>query len=235
MKKDIIILFIIIIITSSLLFTGCKKELDYAKDEINSLESTLSDLEIEIAEKDEELKKINILIDNLNILLSTVYYGSAKPVEEGREKNFTGFSMFYKDDFYLITAGHCIEYDGLKYNNFKFKPNSSGVFFHPELLDYNNDYENNRDYAIFSHCFVRKGLLIYDKDKEPKYVLGNAERKINFFKKFDTAIEGESGSPILNSNCKLVGIVIKNNNQYTPIGVVTEAIDKLIENTGEFK
>ena len=71
---------------------------------------------------------------------------------------------------------------------------------------------------------------MYDKDKNPKYVLGNTERKINIFKKFDTAIEGESGSPILNSNYKLVGIVIKNNSDYTLIDIVAEAIDKLNAN-----
>ena len=149
------------------------------------------------------------------------------------QKNFTAFGIFYRDNFYLTTAGNCIEYDGLKYTNSKFKSNSSGALIYPKLLDYNNGYENNKDYAIFYNRLVRKGLLIYDKDKEPKYVLGNTERKINFFKKFITATGGGSCSPILNSKCRLVGAVIKNNNQYTPIEVVTEAIDKLIETTRE--
>jgi len=52
---------------------------------------------------------------------------------------------------------------------------------------------------------------------------------LNFFKGFDHAEEGESGSPILSSGCKLVGIVIKNNTDYTPIGEVTQAIDRLWE------
>ena len=95
---------------------------------------------------------------------------------------------------------------------------------------YENDYENNQDFAIFCHRSIRKGLIIDNLNKEPKYILGNTNRKINIFKNFDTADEGESGSPILNSKCKLVGIVIKNNSNYTPIEVVTEAIDKLNNN-----
>jgi len=233
MKKIIIILFVVLIIIFSLLLTVWEKKLCDARNEIDSLKSALSDIETRIAEKDEELKSINILINNSNILLSTVYYGTAEPIEGGPEENFTAFGLFYKDKFYLITAGHCIENDDLKYTNFKFKSNSSESFIYPKLLDYNNDNKNNKDYAIFRSNFVRNGLLIYDEDKEPKYVLGNAEKRINFFKKFNTAIRGESGSPILNSKCRLVGVVIKNNDQYTPIEVVTEAIDKLIETTGK--
>lgn len=229
MKKSIIIFFITLIITFSLFFTSCKKEFNEAALEIEALKSEIEKLEIESSIKDEEIKTINILTNNLNLLLSTVYYGSAEPIDGGREKNFTAFSMFYKDEFYLITAGHCIEYDGIKYTNFKFKPNSTGTWIYPELIYYENDYENNRDFAIFRHRFIKKGLIIYDEDNDPKYVLGNTERKINIFKKFDAANEGESGSPILSSRCKLIGITIKSNDQYTPIEVVTKAIDKLID------
>ncbi len=233
MKKIIIILFAILIITLSLLVIIREKKLSDARNEIDSLKSALSDLEFKIVEKDEKIKDNNVLINNSNTLLSTVYYGTAEQIGEGTGKNFTAFSLFYKDKFYLITAGHCVEYEDLKYTNFKFKPNNSELFIYPILLDYNNDYKNNRDYAIFSSHFVRNGLLIYDEDKEPKYVLGNTEKKMNFFKEFNIAIEGESGSPILNSKCRLVGIVIKNNSQYTPIDTVTEAIDRIIKTTGE--
>ena len=60
-------------------------------------------------------------------MLETVYYGSAAPVADGREKNFTAFAMYYKDEFYLITAGHCIEYDDIKYTDFKFKSNTESA------------------------------------------------------------------------------------------------------------
>jgi len=233
MKKNVIILYAILITILFLLVIINEKKLVDARIEINSLKSTSSDLEVKILEKDEELRDNNILINNSNILLSTVYYGTSEQTGEGHGKNFTAFSLFYKGKFYLITAGHCIENEDLKYTNFKFKPNNSESFIYPILLDYNNDYKNNKDYAIFSSHLVRSGLLISNKDKEPKYVLGNTEKKINFFKEFDTSIEGESGSPILNSKCRLVGIVIKNNNQYTPVDILIGAIDRIIKATGE--
>ena len=62
---------------------------------------------------------------------------------------------------------------------------------------------------------------------EPRYVLGNIERKLNFFKEFDTAREGESGSPILNSSCHVIGLIIKSDGTFTPIEVVLDALDKL--------
>ena len=136
--------------------------------------------------------------------------------------------MFYKDAFYLITAGHCIEYEGIKYTDFKFKSNTKDYWIYPELQYYEADYMNNRDYAIFTLPYLRTGLIVEDEDTEPKYVLGNFKRRLNFFKEFDHAREGESGSPILSSGCKLVGIVIKNNADYTPISEVTRTIDELL-------
>ena len=62
---------------------------------------------------------------------------------------------------------------------------------------------------------------------------GILKKRINFYKKFNTAIGRKSGSPISNSKCKLVSVVIKNNDRYAPIEVATEAIDKLIETTRE--
>lgn len=235
-RRIIIILFIVLIIAFSLFLTVWEKKLNDARREIDSLKSDLADTEIEISKKDDELKSNKTLINNSNKLLSTVYYGTAKPVEGGETENFTAFSLFYRDRLYLITAGHCIEYEGIKYSNFKFKQNNSELFIYPNLLDYNNDYISNNDYAIFSSHSVRKGLRVhneYDKDSDPKYVLGNTERGINFFKEFNNAAAGESGSPILNSSCRVVGVVIKSNDQYTPIEVVTEAIDRLIEVDGE--
>jgi len=141
--------------------------------------------------------------------------------------------MFYKDDFYLITAGHCIEYEGIKYTDFEFKSNNSRYWIYPELLYFEADYMNNRDYGIFILSRLRTGLIIDDEDTEPKYVLGNFERRLNFFKEFDHSEEGESGSPILSAGCKLVGIVIKNNTDYTPISEVTSTIDRLSRERGD--
>lgn len=212
---------------------GCSVRLSIAEDEIKNLEIEIAQLVEEAEEQSEQLSEYDILTGNLNKLLTTVYYGSATPETEGREKNFTAFSMFYKDNFYLITAGHCIEYEGIKYTDFKFKSNTSSHWIYPELLYYEADYMNNRDYGIFTLSHLRTGLMIDDEDTEPRYVLGNFERKLNFFKGFEHAKEGESGSPILSSGCKLVGIVIKNNTDYTPISEVTRTIDRLSTEKGQ--
>jgi len=212
---------------------GCSSRLSIAEEEIKDLKIEIAQLEEETEKQSDELSDYDILTGNLNKLLTTVYYGSAVPETEGRSKNFTAFSMFYKDSFYLVTAGHCIEYNGIKYTDFKFKSNTSSSWVYPELLYYEADYMNNRDYGIFTLSHLRTGLIIDDKDTEPKYVLGNFERKLNFFKGFDHAEEGESGSPILSSGCKLVGIVIKNNTDYTPISEVTRTIDRLLAEQGQ--
>jgi len=212
----------------SLVFVGCSSKLSQAKKEIETLETEISELEDEASKKESELNDYGILTSNLNKLLSTVYYGSAVPVDDGRNKNFTAFSLFYNNSFYLITAGHCIEYDGIEYTDFKFKSNIQGQWiYYPKLLHYQTDYENNNDFAIFYSPSIRKGLIIDPDDKEPKYILGNTERNLNLFKEFSMTFEGESGSPILSAQCKVVGIVIKNNSDFTPIEKVTKTIDKL--------
>ncbi len=225
-KTQIIFVLILLIIALSTT-TGCLARSNIAEEEIRDLKIEIARLEKETEKQGEKLSDYDILTGNLNKLLTTVYYGSATPETEGREKNFTAFSMFYKDDFYLITAGHCIEYGGIKYTDFKFKSNTSSQWIYPELLYYEADYMNNRDFGIFTYPYLRTGLIIDNEDTEPGYVLGNMERKLNFFKEFKQAKEGESGSPILSMGCKLVGIVIKNNTDYTPINEVTLAIDKL--------
>ncbi len=229
MKKKTIIFYILPVIALILFFTGCRNGLYPWGPDIQTLESEISRLEAEFDAKNRQIKEFGIITKNLNLLLTTVYYGTADPVEDqDRKKNFTAFGMIYKDEYYLITAGHCIEYDGIKYTNFKFKSNLNGSWVHPELVDFNNDSANNKDYAIFKHKRISRGLIVGENNIEPAYVLGNINRKLNIFKDFNDAVEGESGSPILNSSGKLIGILIKSNGAFTPIKVVTDALDKII-------
>ena len=223
------IIFVLIILMIAIgIIVGCSTRLSIAEEEIKDLKIEMAHLEEETEEQSEQLSDYDILTGNLNKLLTTVYYGSAVPETDVGDKNFTAFSMFNKDVFYLITAGHCIEYEGIKYTDFKFKSNTKDYWIYPELQYYKADYMNNRDYAIFTLPHLRTGLIVEDEDTEPKYVLGNFKRRLNFFKEFDHAREGESGSPILSSGCKLVGIIIKNNTDYTPISEVTRTIDELL-------
>ncbi len=230
-KKSFIIinkifLILLVFFILSLVFIGCKGR---ANQEIDSLKTEISELKDDAVKKETGLKQYDILTSNFNGLLSTLYYGTAVPSDEGPNKNFTAFGLYYNDAFYLITAGHCIEYDGIKYTDFKFKSNFKNNWIYPELLYYQNDYENNNDFAIFYHKAIRKGLIADLDDKEPRYVLGNIERKLNLFKKFSTAREGESGSPILNAGSKVVGVVIKNNGEFTPIEKVIDALEMVVK------
>jgi hypothetical protein len=226
-KKALIVILMIAVLV--ILLPACTGRLSNAEQEVAQLKLEIAELQQDIQLQEEELQDHGILTSNLNILLKTVYYGSAVPIGGGQEKNFTAFGMYYNEKFYLITAGHCIEYDGIRYTDFSFKSNEMNSWIYPKLLYYEADYKNNRDFAIFRHRQIRKGLLLEEDDMEPRYVLGNIERRLNFFKEFDTAREGESGSPILSKGCKLVGIVIKNNSDYTPISEVTDVIDSLLD------
>jgi hypothetical protein len=227
-KTQIIIFTLTLSIIVLIALIGCSNRLSIAERELDELKIEIAQLEEETGKQNEELSKYDTLTGNLNKLLKTVYYGSAVSETEGKGKSFTAFSMFYKGDFYIITAGHCIEYEGIKYTDFKFKSNTESFWKYPKLLYYKADYMNNSDFGIFTLPHLRTGLMIDEKDTKPKYVLGNFERKLNFFKEFKDAKEGESGSPILSSGCKLVGIVIKNNTDYTPISEVTQAIDSML-------
>ena len=100
----------------------------------------------------------------------------------------------------------------------------------PELIDYRSDYENSVDYAIFSSSIpINTGLLParHDEDMRLLYILGNLERGLNLVKLYASTVDGESGSPVLNSSCHVIGLVIKSDGTFTPIEVVLDALDKL--------
>jgi hypothetical protein len=222
-------IYIILILTALLIILpGCTGKLNAAEKEIVDLREEIEKLQDRIDALNDELSGKDTLTGNLNLLLSTVYFGSAVSETDGKQKNFTAFTMYYRDEFYLITAGHCIEYDNVRYTDFKFKSNE-GRQVYPELIYYEADYNNNRDFAIFTSPYIRKGLIIEENDMGPAYVLGNIERKLNLFKEFSPSREGESGSPVLSKNCRLLGVIIKNNSDYTPIEAVTRSIDLIME------
>jgi hypothetical protein len=200
----------------------------------NSNISTLSS-EVSVLEKDfkEQMAKLNgseLLLSNMNRIVSTVYFGTADNDIREEVKDFTAFAIMYKEKYYLLTAGHCIEYEGKHYKNFKFKANDAKDWINPDLVDYKSDYKNNTDYAIFySPDTISMGLIPATPEEEltPQYVLGNLERGLNLVKRYKDAKEGESGSPVLNSKCHVIGIMIKKDGAYTPIQVVLEVLDTI--------
>ena len=243
--KKLIIVFII----SILLLCGCNKyipieEHNKLQEEYNQLKedshttevklySELSQKEEKLRLSQEEVKGYENLIDNLNELLSCIYYGWASN-QNWESEGFTAFSIEYKGKFYLITAGHCVHYKDDKidtgvYTYFKFKANFSDEWVYPELLTYNNV----DDYAVLYSNKINNGLKIskdtiydiYNLDLD-LYVLGNEDTGVNIFKKSGIRIEGESGSPIISQNGEVVGIVV-DSLLGTPIDIVIEAIDNL--------
>jgi hypothetical protein len=227
-----VLLSIIIIMLSLVIFiTRYNTSLirKYGQD-LSTLAVSFAKIDSTINERTARLSSSELLLNYTNSILSTVYFGTADTDERKEAKDFTAFSIIYKDRFYLITAGHCIEFENIKYKNFKFMANNGRTWLTPELLAYENDSANNNDYAIFyENNLITMGLYAAAKDENqiPQYVLGNIERDLNLIKKYKDAIQGESGSPVINSKCHVVGIIIKKDGSYTPIQKVLDAIDKL--------
>jgi len=223
----------VIIIASIVFFSELRKtsnQIEHYTQEISKISSSLNEFSESVRQRTAKLSSAELLLNNTNLILSTVYYGTADEGKQEEARNFTAFSMLYKDKFYIITAGHCVEMDNVKYENFKFKSNKGKTWIMPKLLDYNNDYKNNLDYAIFYNGSpVNMGLLSANpgEDMAPQYVLGNLERSLNLVKRYSDAKEGESGSPILNSNCHVIGLMIKSDGSFTPIKAVLDALAKL--------
>lgn len=223
----IIGLLLFFLIGLKITFNKVDSKIDSCKHELTKIANTMDKINIVAKDEFERINSPDLLLDNINMILTTLYYGTADKGDVKEDKNFTGFSMQYNDKFYIITAGHCIEFDGQKYNNFKFKPSKGENWLKPELLDYKSDYKNNNDYAIFYlDNPIHTGLIPAKpgEDMTPKYILGNLERNLNLVKQFGDTIEGESGSPVLNSNCHVIGVVIKSDGAYTPISVVLDAL-----------
>jgi len=234
MSKKTVLIFIII--SAIFLIISIVNITLSLKTAVLPLKTTADPESLKKAESDlmlagEELKKYKYLLDNLNeISLRTIYYGKADTEIGESEHFFTAFSLFYKEKFYLITAGHSIELGKEKYKNFEFKPNNKELWLTPELLYYKNDIDNNNDFAIFKDDLIENGLYPATDDLKPEFVFGNTTRRVNLVKAYDediSAVSGESGSPVLNSECKVIGVLIKNKGEYTEIAKVLTVLEQL--------
>lgn len=189
----------------------------------------LSEAEEKIKEADDARIVFDRLLNNVNnIAFDTIYYGYAT-TEQGKGHSFTAFSLYYNGKYYIITAGHNVENNGLKYKDFVFKRSDKNIEIRPKLLFYENDYESNKDYAVFYDDKIMKGLKPAENDLVPAFVAGSIEKKANIIKRYDVssiAIEGESGSPVLNKECRVVGILIKSRMEYTDLAIVIQALEE---------
>ena len=233
-KYVIISVLILVFLTASILilfeFMQASDQFKKYRDDVSSLSNTIKIMDENLMQKTSRSNGAELFLDNTNKILSTVYYGTCDTEELEEARDFTAFSLMYKDEFYVLTAGHCVEMDGERYENFKFKANNKDSFMSLRLIDYKSDYKNNMDYAIFyDPRLIRTGLYPAgtEEDHTPEYVLGNTEKNLNLIKRYADAEVGESGSPILNSRCHVVGIMIKKGGAYTPIDVVLEALDRI--------
>lgn len=190
-------------------------------------ETVIEYVEVENTDRIEELelqvKQYNSLINNLYILLGNVYYVYGE-LGNGSWTEATGFSLTHNDKFYLITVGHAIENEYGIFKNLGFKVN--GDWIYPKLLDYENKYNDGKDYAIFYSDKINKGFKPDLNNDEPKF-------KINYSGKIEgcskNRIIGESGSPVIDLQGEVTGIVTTNmmSRCDTDINTVIEAIDNL--------
>lgn len=170
--------------------------------------------------------KYQNLTANLNDLLKNVYYVYGEG--SGTWVAGTGFSMEYKDKFYLITAGHIVDCEWGIHKNLRFRANFSNKWIYPKLIAYNNDYLARNDYAIFYSDKIESGLKVDFENDDSAFVIGCEKLNINIIKDSDTVnIVGESGSPIIDINGEVTGISTTNNSlYYTDISNVELEINK---------
>jgi len=215
-------------------YNSLKDTLDNTIDEYSSLREEYNNLKAYSYELENELNKVSgekdkyvELISSLNDLLSNVYYGYGENSEYFGE--FTAFSIEYQNKYFILTAGHCVESNGIKYNKFKFKSTFGNNWIYPKLLSYNNDYNSRNDYAIFYSDKIKDGFIIDNEGDEPKYILGNNKSSTNIIRSYyDKTFNGESGSPIIDYEGEISGISTTDIHSYfTNIYTILEAIDNL--------
>lgn len=194
-----------------------------AKQDRTELENENKSLQSDIDNLENEVEKYQKLLENLNSLLQNVYYVYQEK-SDGSSVWGTGFSLQYGNRIFLVTAGHAVRGEYGLFENLEFRANFSDEWLFPELLVYENDFYNNRDYAIFYSDKITSGLYFDLNNSYPKYILGNGDN--NIFKGFDAynLIEGESGSPLIDIDGEVIGIVTGN---IVDIDLVLEAIDNM--------
>ncbi len=181
-------------------------------------------LEKEVSSLEDQPQLLKSLLEDLNSMLSNVYYGIA---ENENGYSFTAFAIEYNGNHYMITAGHCINDNFGSSGKFKFKANFSDNWIYPELLAQKHYFWNLEDYAIFTSEKIRDGLNVGSEPTDKTYALGSAKKNLSVFRNIRTSSKrGESGSPIINEFGEVIGILVVAGRQYTPIELVTEKIDE---------
>ena len=98
----IIITSLLIIIT--LLTVNFSYQLNQYSSNMKDLRNAFVTLNEDFRSRMEKLSGAELLLNNTNIILSTVYFGTADTEEREEAKDFTAFSMIYKNKFYTVLS-----------------------------------------------------------------------------------------------------------------------------------
>ncbi len=198
---------------------------------LNEYEGLLEEktiLEKEISFLESQPQASIALLEDLNNMLSNVYYGIA---ENESGYSFTAFAIEYEGNYYIITAGHCINDNFGSSGLFKFKANFSDTWIYPELLAYEPFFWDLEDYAVFTSEIIVDGLNTGDEPTGRTYAMGSAKKNLSVFRNLSTSSKrGESGSPVINEFGEVLGILVVAGINYTPIDLALERIDMELNN-----
>lgn len=192
-------------------------------DEYSGLSGEIISLEKELSLLESQPQRALALLEDLNNILSNVYYGIA---ENETGYSFTAFTIEYEGNYYIITAGHCINDNFGSSGLFKFKANFNDTWIYPELMAFEPYFWDLEDYAILTSEKIMDGLNIGEGPTKNTYTLGSAEKNLSIFRNLTTSTKrGESGSPIINESGEVLGILVVAGKNYTPIDLVLKRID----------
>jgi hypothetical protein len=171
-----------------------------------------------IDELEEEVLKYQELIGSLDEYLGYVHRLECS--NSNYENWGTGFSIEYKDKYYLLTAGHYVEsLEGYGvFGNFRFLINDKWIY--PKLLTY-EVADIVPDYAIFYSDKITDGFNVDTNNTEPDYRLG-IEPLIQ--ENNNWGLDGECGSPIIDLDGEAIGLHV---GYLQDIDIVLEAIDNM--------
>jgi len=197
------------------------------KEDIENIKSDNLELEEEIGRLNNELdleesrsNRLQTLITNLDSLLDNIYVIECTNSIGGTGKA-KAFSVVYKDNIYVLTAGHLVSNENGLFSNFRV--NLGNDWIDLNLLVYDNDYQNKSDYAIFEGSRIKDGFKVDLDNDRPLYFLGSS---ISIYTR--EAKEGESGSPVIDLDGEVTEIATTDLYSYnTDIDIVLEAIDEL--------
>ena len=188
------------------IFSGCTQYVEVPVTETvieTRIETVTETVVVEdtkrIEELEEELQQYRKLLLGLEELYKNVYYVHSEG--GGTYVYGTGFSLEYKDKFYLITAGHIVDGEWGYHPNLGFK-DYEGNWIYPKLIEYRVE-PTVPDYAIFYSDKVDSGFNWDKLETIPSYRLG-----------IDIPIQedsswgelGSCGSPIIDLDGEVIGL-----------------------------